>query len=195
MALLNDGREKSPDPVDHNGYNSVIIPHNHAWNHVVWEIPAIPRDKVTGVEFALRRQGNEPGASKQLIFYLDHLALERVEEDHYEGWDVAPGHIAYSQSGYRTDSVKTAIASGSGARTFSLVRTETGEAVLTKPVEKRRTSLGDFEVMDFTEVQTPGSYWIRAGLSPRLLSLSTMISGAPAFGRRSTFSTASAAAR
>lgn len=162
MALLNDGREKSPDPVDHNGYNSVIIPHNHAWNHVVWEIPAIPRDQVTGVEFALRRQGNEPGASKQLIFYLDNLALERVEEDHYEGWDVAPGHIAYSQSGYRTDSMKTAIASGSGARTFSLVRTETGEAVLTKPVEKRRTSLGDFEVMDFTAVRTPGSYWIRA---------------------------------
>ena len=39
MFLRNDGREKSPDPVDHNGYNSVIIPRNHAWNRVVWEIP------------------------------------------------------------------------------------------------------------------------------------------------------------
>jgi hypothetical protein len=55
MILLNNGREKSPDPVDHNGYNSVIIPRNHAWNRVVWEIPAIPRDKVTGVVFELRR--------------------------------------------------------------------------------------------------------------------------------------------
>jgi hypothetical protein len=162
MILLNNGREKSPDPVDHNGYNSVIIPRNHAWNRVVWEIPSIPRDKVTGVTFELRRQGNEPEASNQIAFYLDNLMLERVQEDHYEGWNVAPGQIAYSQSGYRTDSVKTAIASGSGAARFSLMRTETGEAVLSKPVEKRQTPLGDFEVMDFTEVRTPGSYWIRA---------------------------------
>ncbi len=163
MTLLNDGAEKSPDPVDHNGENAILIPRNHAWNHVVWEIPGIPRDKVVGVAFSVRRQGNEPEASNHIAFYLDHLTLERVQEDHYEGWDVAPGQIAYSQSGYRTDSTKTAIASSSGARTFSLVRTETGEAVLTKPVEKRHTSLGDFEVMDFTEVKTPGSYWIRAG--------------------------------
>jgi hypothetical protein len=162
MILLNDGREKSPDPIDHNGWNSVIIPRNHAWNHVVWEIPSIPRDQVTGVRFEMRRQGNEPEASNQIAFYLDNLALERVQEDHYEGWNVAPGQIAYSQSGYLPSSVKTAIASGSGAVTFSLIRTETGEPVLTKPVEKRRTPLGEFEVMDFTEVQTPGSYWIRA---------------------------------
>ena len=163
MTLLNEGAEKSPDPVDHNGENAILIPRNHAWNHVVWEIPGIPRDKVVGVAFSVRRQGNEPEASNHISFYLDHLTLERVQEDHYEGWDVAPGQIAYSQSGYRTDSTKTAIASGSGARTFSLVRTETGEAVLTEPVEKRHTSLGDFEVMDFTEVKTPGSYRIRAG--------------------------------
>jgi hypothetical protein len=162
MNLLNDGREKSPDPVDHNGQNSVVIPRNHMWNRIVWEIPGIPRDKVTGVVFSLRRQGNEPEAANQISFYLDNLMLERVQEDHYEGWEVAPGQIAYSQSGYRPDSVKTAIASPSGAAAFSLIRTETGEPVLTKPVEKRRTPLGEFEVMDFTEVQTPGSYWIRA---------------------------------
>ena len=103
MILLNDGREKSPDPVDHNGHNSIIIPRNHAWNRVVWEIPSIPHDKVTGVEFSLRRQGNEPGAADQITFYLDNLTLERVPEDHYEGWNVAPGQIAYSQSGYRPE--------------------------------------------------------------------------------------------
>ena len=130
---------------------------------MVWEIPGIPRDKVTGVMFGLRRQGNEPEAANQITFYLDNLTLERVPEDHYEGWNVAPGQIAYSQSGYRTDSAKTAIASGSAPPVFSLIRTETGEAVLTKPVEKRQTCLGDFEVMDFTEVNTPGSYWIHAG--------------------------------
>ena len=162
MTLRNDGREKSPDPVDHNGQNSILIPRNHAWNRVVWEIPGIPRDKVTGLMFGVRRQGNEPGASNRITFYLDNLTLERVPEDHYEGWNVAPGQIAYSQSGYRTDSIKTAIASDSGAARFSLMRTETGEAVLSKPVERRQTPLGDFEVMDFSEMRTPGSYWIRA---------------------------------
>ena len=62
--------------------------------------------------------------------------------------------------------MKTAIASASGATQFSLIRTETGEAVLSKPVQKRHTSLGDFEVMDFSEVRTPGSYWILADLFP-----------------------------
>ena len=78
--------------------------------------------------FALRRQGNEPGAANQITFYLDNLTLERVEEDHYEGWNVAPGQIAYSQSGYRTGLAQDSHRVGFRRHSFSLIRTETGEA-------------------------------------------------------------------
>jgi hypothetical protein len=38
-----------------------------------------------------------------------------------------------------------------------------GEVVLRKPVERLRTRLGEFQQMDFSEVNTPGTYVIRTG--------------------------------
>ena len=162
MLLRNEGKQVSPDPFNGDGYNSIVIPRNRAWNHVVWEIPHLGRDQVTGIAFELRRQGNEPEASETITFYFDHLTLERVEADHFEGWDVAGNRIAYSQSGYSVDGPKTALATGLRATRFSVIRAETGEAVLTRPVEKRKTEIGAFDILDFSAVREPGEYWISA---------------------------------
>ena len=163
MMLRNDGKQVSPDPFNGDGYNSIVIPRNRAWNHIVWEIPHLGRDQVTGFTFELRRQANEPQASDTIRFYFDHLTLERVDADPFEGWDVAANHIAYSQSGYSVDGPKTALASGLRAAQFSLIREETGEAVLTGPVAKRQTEIGAFDVLDFSSVREPGEYRISAG--------------------------------
>ena len=72
---------------------------------------------------------------------FDRLVLEKVEPDHFEGWDVAPGEIAFSHSGYSLGGTKSAIGSGLEATTFKLIDVETGEAVLTKAI--REVKSGD----------------------------------------------------
>ncbi len=162
MVLRNDGAEKIPNMADRNGRNFVLV-RNGQWNHVVWEIAHLGRDKVTGVELSYRLQGNEPGAAEHVRFYFDRLELQKVEADHFEGWNVAPGGIAYSHSGYPTGASKTAVVSDCAAAEFDLVDAASGKAVLTKAVERKRTPLGEFGVLDFSAFDTPGKYFLKAG--------------------------------
>ena len=163
MVLKNEGRERLPDVYDNDGNTAHVGLNNHQWNRVVWEIPYLPRDKVTSLGFVFRRQGNEPEASDTIAFDIDHLTLDRVEADQFEGWNVAPGRISFSHTGYQTASRKTALASDLPATRFDLIDQATGETVLSKPVETVTSPLGRFEVMDFTEFTKPGRYTVRAG--------------------------------
>ncbi len=168
-SFHNDGEIKIPGRSDVTpglarlGLNFLVV-ENHRWNHVVWEIPDLPRDRVIGVEFQYRLQGHEPGATETAVFYFDSLELQRIEQtDHYEGWDVAPGRIAYSHSGYQPGARKTAIASDLEAEAFDLIDQATGEAVLTRSVSRIKTHLGEYQLLDFSEVRRPGEYTLRAG--------------------------------
>ncbi len=163
LAILqNDGKEKVPGSWGREGLNYINI-ENRRWNHVVWEITNLSRDKVTGVVLQYTKNGHEPEAEGSVTLDFDHLTLERVDADHFEGWNVAPGKIAFSHSGYQPGLPKTAFASGLAAREFQLVRPETGEAVLSKAVGTVKSPIGEFQVMDFSDVRQPGSYVLRAG--------------------------------
>ncbi len=162
LTFHNDGAEKVPGPYGRNGLNFVILK-NHQWNHVVWEIAHLGRDKVTGIEFSYRLQGNEPGATETVTFYFDQLELQKVVPDYYEGWNVAPGRIAYCHSGYPPASIKIALASDLSAGEFTLHDAKTGRRVHHAKVQEKTTPLGRFQVMDFTAFHRPGEYILRAG--------------------------------
>jgi hypothetical protein len=162
IIFHNEGAEKVPDVYGKMGKNYLIL-QNHKWNHVVWEIANLPRDKVTGVEFQYLLQGHEPGATDVVSFDFDQLELEKVKADHWEGWNVAPGEIAFSHSGYQPGSPKSAIASDLESREFHLVNRETGRAVLSKPIRMAESQIGRFQLLDFSEVREPGTYFLRAG--------------------------------
>jgi len=162
LVLHNEGSEKVPGPYGRNGRNHVLLEPDR-WNHVVWEIAHLGRDKVTGVDFIYRLQGNEPGATKTVCYDIDHLELQEVDADHFEGWDVTPGEIAYCHTGYPADASKTAIASNVAAKEFTVVDTENRKAVLTKPIGTESFRLGRFQIMDFSEIDRPGTYSIKAG--------------------------------
>ena len=114
---------------------TTVVLRNHEWNHVVWEIGNVARDKVTGFEISSLMSGHEPEAADVLTYDLDHLELQQVEPDYIEGWDVWPGRIAYSHTGYQSGATKSAIASGLKAREFRLIDQATGKAVLSKAVQ------------------------------------------------------------
>ena len=136
---------------------------NNRWNHVVWEIPDVARDQVTEVAFTYVMNGSEAGAAEVATFDIDRLELQRVRADGYEGWNVAPGRIAFSHTGYPTGGPKAAIAGDLPADRFQLLREGQDTPVLSKPIETVTTRIGRFAVMDFSEVRTPGTYRIRAG--------------------------------
>ena len=162
LVLHNEGREKVPNSYDRNGRNFVLLEPDR-WNHIVWEIAHLGRDKVTGVEFAYRLQGNEPGATTTVCYDFDRLELQRVDADHFEGWDVAPGRIAYSHTGYPVDAPKTAMATGLSEREFRVVDARTQKVVLTGPVRKITSRLGTFDVLDFSDLRESGRYVLRVG--------------------------------
>jgi hypothetical protein len=162
LVLHNEGAHVLPDHYNEGRHESIILK-NHEWNHVVWEIAPLDRDKVTELEFAYSLPKMLPDPGDQTILYIDQLELEKVDADHVEGWDVAAGKIAFSHAGYTAGSTKTAIASGSDAREFSVMQQGTGKVVLRKAVAQQKTQLGNYQVLDFSELQTPGKYVLRAG--------------------------------
>lgn len=162
LHLHNDGIEKLPAAFGQEGENSLVL-RNHEWNHVVWEIGNVARDRVTGLEIAYYMSGNEPDGADSVVFDFDRLELERVDPDYIEGWGVWPGRISFSHAGYQTGAAKSAIASGLNAREFHLVDSKTGQAVLRKPMQTLKTNLGEFQVMNFSEIWQTGSYILEAG--------------------------------
>ncbi len=162
LTLHNDGIVKLPAAFGQEGETNVVL-RNHEWNHVVWEIGNVARDKITSLDISYYMAGNEPEVSDTATYYFDRLELQRVDPDYIEGWGVWPGRISYSHAGYQSGALKTAIASGLGASEFQLIDQTTGQSILSKPIQTVKNRLGEFQVMDFSEVQRTGSYRIEAG--------------------------------
>jgi hypothetical protein len=162
LTLHNDGVHKLPDNYNEGRHESISLK-NRTWNHVVWEIAPLDRDRVTALDVAYSLPKKFPDPGDQTILDIDQLELQNVIADHTEGWDVAPGKIVFSQSGYTIGSSKSALSSDLAAREFSVIDQQTGEAVLTKPVVQKTTPLGQYQVLDFSELREPGTYVIKAG--------------------------------
>jgi len=162
LRIYNDGVSKLPALFGQEGETSLLL-RNNEWNHVVWEIGNVVRDKVTSLEVSYYMSGNEPEATDTATYYFDQLELQRVEPDHIEGWDVWSGRISYSHTGYQPGASKTAIANELDASEFKVIDQQTGETVLTKPLQTVDTHLGTYQVMDFSEVQNASTYIIDAG--------------------------------
>jgi hypothetical protein len=160
--ISNDGKLKLPAIFGQEGQTSLVL-QNHQWNHVVWEIGNVERDKITSFEISYGLSGSYPGEAKTIRFYFDQMELEKVNPDKIEGWDVWAGRISLPHTGYQTGAQKTAIASNINATEFKLINPDNGQVVLTKPIKKETSYIGSFQVMDFSEVRTPGTYVLTAG--------------------------------
>jgi hypothetical protein len=91
------------------------------------------------------------------------LELQKVNPDHFEGWNVAQGMISFSHPGYQTGGQKTAMMDVDGSKEFSLINAVTGRTVLTKPVKRIETYINKFNLLDFSEVRQEGTFILKAG--------------------------------
>lgn len=161
--LIYDGSDQEKVSITNRGQMNYFLLRPGEWNHLTWEIPHIDRRKITRLELCYLQQGNEPGAATTVTLDIDQLELQRVDPDYYQGWGVAPGRIAFSHSGYQTGLSKTALVSGLPPGNFDLLDKTSGRSVLAKPIRREQTGLGEFQVLDFTEVNTPGEYTLKVG--------------------------------
>ncbi len=165
IVMHNDGAVKVPDRYGREGTHYVTLTRD-GWQQIVWEIEPLARDRVTRLEigYFVNRMLADPG--DHVAFELGRLELQKVAPDHHTGWSVAPGRLAYSHSGYQIGASKTAVASGLAAADFQLLRVDDaafGQTVLRAPLTTVRARDGELQLLDFSSVETPGRYVLRAG--------------------------------
>jgi len=165
IVMHNDGDVKVPDRYGREGVHYVTLA-NSEWQQVVWEIDPLARDRVTAIEIGYWVNKMLAAPGDRVAFEVGRMELQRVAPDHHTGWNVAPGRIAFSHTGYQTGSSKSAMASDLAATEFSVMRVSNnalGDVVLTKPARTVQTPNGTFQEMDFSEADVPGRYVLRAG--------------------------------
>lgn len=164
IVLHNDGEVKVPDRYGREGIHYVMLK-DGAWQQVLWEIEPLARDRVTALEIGYWVNKMLADPADSVTFEIGRIELQRVEPDHYEGWEVAPGGLTYSHTGYSANRPKTALSSDLEGGSFRLIRIDgrpVGEIVLERPIETVETRLGTYQVLDFSSVRTPGNYVLQA---------------------------------
>jgi hypothetical protein len=132
------------------------------WNHVMYEIPHLQRDKITGLEIAQTLNGHNPEEEGIVTYDFDQLEVQQVDADKYEGWEVAEGKIAFSHIGYATDEPKIAYASEGVGDKFQLLD-QNNDIVYTGDVQKLLNNQGNFSMLNFTDFNKKGEYRIQFG--------------------------------
>lgn len=137
---------------------------NYTVNRCYLEIADLQRDCIDDVTLSVTVNGRDLPIVADADFIIRGISAQTVADaDPVSGWSPRPGHIVCSQTGYWADGPKTAICTPDMAgSTFTIVRASDGKTVMTGRVDRRRTTIGDFGVIDFSELTDPGRYSIRA---------------------------------
>jgi len=163
MDIKNEGKEKVPNIYKKKGRHFFKVETNK-WNNILWEIPELPRDKITALAFVYTIKGKAfKGIGDTASFYIDKLELQNVDADYEEGWQVAPGKIAYSHTGYLINGPKTALASGLKETQFSILDFNSKQNIYTEKIETVDSRFGKFQKIDFSSICEEGKYQIKIG--------------------------------
>lgn len=133
------------------------------WNHVVWEMPEIKRDRVTSFSIIQMLRGHDPEDEGTVTYDFDKIEIDRVDAEPYEGWEIPAGKIAFQHVGYRPSEEKLAFAGKSAGSRFELVDASSGKSAASFPVRDASNRRGEFKVLDFSAFTKPGKYFLRSG--------------------------------
>ena len=132
------------------------------WNHVMFEIPHLQRDKVTSFSIYQMLRGHNPEEEGIVTYDIDQLEIQEVETYMYEGWEVENGKFSYSHIGYMPDHPKVAMAGFKGGESFQLLNAE-DEKVYEGKVTVISNRQGTFNVLDFSTFNENGIYHLKYG--------------------------------
>jgi len=157
LDLVNEGT--SDGTLTPSRENDIVLPQGE-WHQILWEIGYYPRERISRLEINQTLIGFDRETGEQYVTIdIGSLELQKVEPDHYTGWDVAPGKIAFSHIGYRPEDSKTALAR-EGGESFTIVD-EKGNVVFEGKASKVSFRNIDYSVLDFSSLTKKGMYSIR----------------------------------
>lgn len=149
FAIGNQGKEQLHAPS--------LIPNK--WNHVIWEINRIERDKVDKISINPFLMGCPPEALEGLEVYINDVTAEKVDVEYDLGWDLED-RIAYSHCGYFINSAKTAVAQNVKDNKF-YIYDKKGNCCFENEVKEVVTDLGKYYELDFTRFNKIGKYYLK----------------------------------
>jgi len=155
IVIRNDGADKLPDRYNREGIHYVTLL-DTGTTTVYWEIDPLPRDRVRSIEFNYWMNKMVPAPGDTVSFVIEGVELQRVDPDVHTGWQVGPGRIAYSHTGYDPRADKSAVLGVPSGAVAELVDSASQRVRVSSPV-------GSSGVFDFSRVTAPGTYFIRSG--------------------------------
>ena len=155
FTLYNQGEKIMPVPGRFEGQHFENV-YPGKWQQVIWEIPDLYRDCVTGFGVSIMMPGPPVGASETMSLYVDDMRIETVEAENSRGFDLRRNAIAYSHSGYRIGARKQAVVQNVKSTYFDLYN-EKGKVVFEG---RGQTQENGFTVLDFSSLNAPGFYTI-----------------------------------
>ena len=78
FTLYNEGEKIMPTPGRFEGQHFETV-YPNKWQHIIWEIPDLYRDCVTGFSVNIMLAGAPAGASEHMSLYIDDMRIEKVE--------------------------------------------------------------------------------------------------------------------
>ncbi len=162
-TLYNEGKHPMPTPGRFEGQHFVNV-YPGKWQHIIWEIPDLYRDSVTGLSVNIMLTGSPQGAADIMKLYVDDMRIETVEAENTRGFTLRKNAIAYSNSGYASNALKQALVQNVPDTIFRLINSN-NKVVFTGNGKKLDSG---FLQMDFSSVVTAGYYTLRTnGLSTK----------------------------
>lgn len=152
---------------DANNYGSHLVNLvNRQWNRCFFELGEYNRNNVKNIGFSCSVKGKDRTTGDLSVYYIDKIALQQIEDpDIVSGWIPGNNRIVYSTTGYMLNDKKTAIANLQDKQTdrFELIDVKTGENAFSGKIENKSTTIGQFDILDFSTFNKPGYYKLRAG--------------------------------
>lgn len=164
LYVENDGKIKVPDIYGREGYHEINLINNQ-WNECFVEMTELARDKVTKLSFAIEMFGREETMGETLQFDIDCVELQVIENpETVSGWQPANERIIFSTSGYRPESVKSALTSVKQHNgKFQLIDYTTSQVAYEGNINPTTTSIGNFQTMDFSSFNKEGQFKLKVG--------------------------------
>jgi hypothetical protein len=156
-TLYNEGTHVIPVPGRFEGQHFVNVYPNH-WQRIIWELPDLYRDSVTGFSVNVMLSGSPKGAAQRMKLYVDDMRIEQVEAENTRGFNLRKNAIAYSHSGYRSDALKQALVQHVKRTDFEVIQTSNKKIVFKG---SGKTLDNGFVQLDFSSLKTAGYYTLK----------------------------------
>ena len=151
ISILNNGKYHTNAPS--------LTPNK--WNKVVWEIDKYDRTKVSSITITAFMMGCPPEGLPEFVHYIDNVKAEVVDVDYDLGWDLE-NRVAFSHVGYYPNQQKVALAKDTTETTF-MIYNMNDELEYSAKIEKVNNKLGNFAVLDFSDFNKLGEYYLTVG--------------------------------